>query len=84
MAQLFVVVLYLMAAAILLPLIWVLGVWLKGASSIVLPGLGLVVATPLLLMLLVAMEVSVVFVAAYCIRYMPLMRMMFDHESWPR
>ena len=51
MSQALLVILYLLAAAILVPLIGVLGFWLKGVDSIALPGLGIIVATPLLVAL---------------------------------
>ena len=78
MAKVLLVILYLIAAAILIPLIWTLGVWLKGADSIALPGLGLIIATRLLVTVLVIAEFGAIFCAAYCVRYLPTMRMLFD------
>ena len=78
MSQALLVLLYLLAAALLLPLIGALGFWLKGADSIALPGLGVIIATPLLVVVLAAAEVGVVFCAAYCVRYLPAARMLFD------
>ena len=81
MLQVISVLLYLLAAAILIPLIGALGFWLKGASSIVLPGLGVIVATPLLVAALVVAEVGAVCCAASCVRYLPVARMLFGSEG---
>ena len=81
MAQALLVLLYLIAAAMLVPLIWVLGVWLKGADSIALPGLGIIIATPLLVMVLVIAEFGTIFCAAYCVRYLPTVSMLFGAEE---
>jgi hypothetical protein len=72
------VILYLLAAVILLPLIWALGFWLKGGDIIALPGLGILIGTPLLVTVLAVAEVGVIFCAAYCLRYLPVVRMLFD------
>jgi hypothetical protein len=76
-SQALLVILYLIAAAILVPLIWVLGFWLKGADNIALPGPGLIVATPLLVAALVVAELGVIFCAAYCVRYLPTVSTLF-------
>jgi hypothetical protein len=81
MSQALLVVLYLIAAALLVPLIWVLGFWLKGADTIALPGLGIIIATPLLVTTLVLAEFGVIFCAAYCVRYLPTVSMLFDEEE---
>lgn len=78
MTQALLVILYLVAAAILIPLIGALGFWLKGADSIALPGLGILIGTPLLVTVLAVAEVGVIFCAAYCVRYLPMLRMLFD------
>jgi hypothetical protein len=78
MTQALLVILYLVAAAILIPLILALGFWLRGADSIALPGLGIIIATPLLVTALAAAEVGAIFCAAYCVRYLPAVRMLFD------
>lgn len=70
MSQALLIILYLIAAAILVPLIGVLGFWLKGTDSIVLPGLGIIIATPLLLTLLVIAELGAILCAAYYVRYL--------------
>ena len=74
-------ILYLIAAAILVPLIWVLGFWMKGADVIALPGLGIIIATPLLVSVLVIAEFGAIFCAAYCVRYLPTVRMLFADDE---
>jgi hypothetical protein len=81
MSQALLVLLYLLAAALLIPLIGALGFWLKGAGVIALPGLGILIATPLLVAALAVAEVGAVFCAAYCVRYLPVARMLFDGED---
>lgn len=81
MSQALLLLLYLLAAAILIPLIGALGFWLRGTDSIVLPGLGLIIATPLLVATLAVAEVGVVICAAYCVRYLPAARMLFGDEG---
>ena len=81
MSQALLVLLYLVAAAILIPLILALGFWLKGAGSIALPGLGVIIATPLLVAALAFVEVGAIFGAAYCVRYLPAARMLFGDED---
>jgi hypothetical protein len=81
MTQAILVLLYLLAAAILIPLIGALGFWLKGATSVVLPGLGLIIATPLLVAALAVAEAGAVFCAAYCVRRLPAPRMQFGGED---
>ena len=81
MSQAVLVLLYLLAAALLIPLILALGFWLRGAGSFALPWLGVIIATPLLVAALAVAEVGVVFCAAYCIRYLPVARMLFGGEG---
>jgi hypothetical protein len=52
----------LICAAILnlLFAIALLGLWLRGINSILLPGLGIIVATPLIVLLLLIVEVGIV------------------------
>ena len=71
MANLLLVLLILVAAVILVALIGVLGIWMKGANVIAFPGLGLLVATPLIVVLLVTIEIGVVVLAAYLMRNFP-------------
>ena len=75
MPSLLLVLLILIAAAILVALIGVLGFWMKGADVILLPGLGLLIATRLILVLLVTLEIGVVVLAAYLVRYTPIVRL---------
>jgi hypothetical protein len=75
MPSLLLVLLILIAAAILVALIGVLGFWMKGADVILLPGLGLLIATRLILVLLVILEIGVVVLAAYLVRYTPIVRL---------
>lgn len=77
MSQAVLLLLYLLSAALLIPLIGALGFWLRGADAIALPGLGVIIAAPLLVVVLAAAEVVVVFCAAYCVRYLPAARMLF-------
>jgi hypothetical protein len=81
MSQALLVLLYLLAAALLIPLIGALGFWLKGADSIALPGLGVIIATPPLVAALAVAEVGAVCCAAYCVRYLPAARMLFGGED---
>ena len=81
MSQALLIILYLIAAAILVPLIWVLGFWLKGAEYIVLPGLGIIISTPLLVTVLVIAEFGTIFCAAYRVRYVPAVSMLFNEEK---
>ena len=81
MSHVLLVILYLIAAAILVPLILALGFWLKGGDSIALPGLGVIIATPLLVTALVMAEFGAIFCAAYCVRYLPTVRMLFSAEE---
>jgi len=74
MSTLILVLLSLSAAVILVAIIGVLGFWMKGAASIVLPGLGIIVATPLLLILFIVVELILVILAAYLVRYIPIVR----------
>jgi hypothetical protein len=52
--------------------LFVIGVWMKGTSSLVFPGLGLIVATPIVLVLLLVVEIIIVFIAAYLVRLIPI------------
>ena len=81
MSQALLVILYLIAAATVVPLICVIGFWFKGADSIALPGFGIIVATPLLVTLLVIAEFGAIFCAAYCVRYFPTVSMLFGEEE---
>jgi hypothetical protein len=67
----------IIAIVILIIFIGVLGAWMKGASVLAFPGLGLLVATPLILLALLVVETFMVLVAAYLVRYIPIMQLMF-------
>jgi hypothetical protein len=54
---------------------------LKGADSIALPGPGIIIATPLLVTVLVIAEFGAIFCAAYCVRYLPAVSMLFGDEE---
>ncbi len=65
------------AVLTLIIFIGVLGIWMKGADSLAFPGLGLVVATPVVLVLLLVFESLMVLLAAYLVRFIPMMQLMF-------
>jgi hypothetical protein len=67
----------IISIVVLILFIILLGVWMKGASSVALPGLGVIVATPIVLLLLLVVEIIVVFIAAYLVRLIPLGRLLF-------
>ncbi len=50
-------------ALLALVLLVVAGGWLRGADNIALPGLGLIIATPLIMMLIAIMEILVLVAA---------------------
>jgi len=75
--QVVMLILSLIAAMIVLVcLITVLGLWMKGLSSIVFPGLGVIISTPLMFIILLCAEVIMVLLAAYAIRYLDMARML--------
>ena len=67
----------IIAIVILIIFIGVLGAWMKGADSLAFPGLGLLIATPLILVALLVSEIVMVLLAAYLVRYIPIMQLMF-------
>jgi hypothetical protein len=67
----------IIAVAILIIFIGVLGVWMKGADALAFPGLGLLVSTPLILVMLLVSEIVMVLLSAYLVRYIPIMQLMF-------
>lgn len=71
----------IISTVILILFILLLGVWMKGASSLAFPGLGLVVATPLILMLLLIAETVAVLIAAYLVRAIPIAGLLFGEPS---
>ncbi len=76
MSYLLLILSMLAALLILVLFILVLGLWMKGVSSVALPGLGLIVATPLILLLLF-LETVFVILAAYLVRLIPFARLLF-------
>jgi hypothetical protein len=68
------ILLVLIAAVVLVAIIGVLGFWMKGVGSIALPGLGIIVATPLLLILLCIVEIIFILLAAYLVRHVSIVR----------
>ena len=77
MLNLVLVLLILLATVVLVVIIGALGFWMKGADSIALPGLGIMIATPLLLPLLLVIEIVLVVLAAYLVRYISIVRELF-------
>ncbi len=77
MSYLLLILSTLVALFILVLFIFVLGLWMKGVSSMALPGLGLIVSVPLILMLLLFLETAFVLLAAYFVRLIPLARLIF-------
>lgn len=67
-------VLMLVAMLTLIPITGLLGLWMKGADNILLPGLGLIVATPILFGFFVVVEIAVILLTAYLVRYIPVVR----------
>ncbi len=64
-------VLILVDLFLLLAIIGTLGMWMKGVEMLALPGLGIIIATPLLLVLLIIIEIVLVIGTAYLVRYIP-------------
>ena len=72
MLNLALIFLTLLASVLLAALILTLGLWMRGIDSIAFPGLGLIIATPLIALALLITEAIVVALTAYLIRYVPL------------
>lgn len=72
MANLALGLLMLLAVILLVAIIGVLGLWLKGVGSIAFPGLGIIVATGLMLAFLIITEVAVIICAAFIVRSIPI------------
>jgi hypothetical protein len=74
--QVVMLILSLIAATItLVLLIAVLGLWMKGLSSIVFPGLGVIISTPLMFGILLCTEIIMVLLAAYSVSNLEVARM---------
>jgi small-conductance mechanosensitive channel len=81
--QIFLLILSLLVAiALLILLIVVLGSWMTGGCAVVFPGLGLLIATPLFFILLLVAEIVVVLLVAYLaadlVRDISVARLMTD------
>lgn len=63
------VFIFLIGLLLLLAIIGVLSLWLGGSKTVLLPGLGIIVAMPLLLALLTTVEVIVLIAAALLWRH---------------
>lgn len=72
MINLVLAVLIIIATILLIGVIGMLGLWMKGVSNILFPGLGLIVSTPLVLIFLIIVEVAVVTFAAYLVRFISI------------
>lgn len=68
MGGIILVTLILLATTILIAVVVILGLWLSGTTSIVFPGLGIIVAIPLALAFLIVLEGIIVILAAYQLR----------------
>ena len=69
--QVVMLVVSLLAAAILLIfLIVILGLWMKGVTTILLPGLGVMFSTAFLFVILLCAEIIMVLVAVYAARHL--------------
>ncbi|MBA3712411.1 MAG: hypothetical protein H0W76_08165 [Pyrinomonadaceae bacterium] len=73
----------IISSVILIFIILLLGVWMRGSSSLAFPGIGLIVSTPLVLVLLLVAETVLVLIAAYLVRVIPIARLLFGEVSEP-
>lgn len=71
MANLIFTLLVLAAAVMSLLTVGLLLAWLKGADALAFPGVGLIVATPLFILLLTACQAAVVIAAVFVARHRP-------------
>jgi hypothetical protein len=75
MENLELVLLFVISAGILAPIVFVLGLWLKSATSLAFPTLGLILPTLMIVISLTVTEVVMVVLAAYLVRNMPMVRL---------
>ena len=75
MSYLLLILATLAALFLLILFILLLGLWMRGADSLAIPGLGIIVATPLVLLSLFLLEAALVLLAAYLVRFTPLARL---------
>ncbi len=69
------VMLFMVSAAVLAPIIYFLGLWLKGVTTLAFPAFGLILPTPLIVISLIVTEVALLMLASYLIRYIPIVRL---------
>ncbi len=78
MMSLMFTLLMLVASVLLVGVTVTLGMWMRGSSAVVLPGAGLIIATPLIFFMFLIAEAIVVVLAALLVRYVPLEQLL----SW--
>lgn len=76
MASLAFALLMLAASALLIGITVTVGLWMRGASVVVFPGAGLMIATRLIFVTLLIAEAAVMVLAAWLVRYTPLGRIL--------
>jgi hypothetical protein len=59
----------IIAAIVLIAIVGVAALWLRGDTSVVFPGLGIVVSSGLVLAFLIVIEALIVMLAAYLARH---------------
>jgi hypothetical protein len=81
MVNLALVLLFVVSAGILVPIIYVSGLWLKGSTTLAFPAIGLILPTPMIVISLIVAEVVTVMLAAYLVRYVPIVRLAFGEGA---
>jgi hypothetical protein len=81
MLNLTLVLLFVVSTGILVPIIYFLGLWLKGATTLAFPALGLILPAPMIVISLIVAEVVTVMLAAYLVRYLPIIRLAFGEGA---
>jgi hypothetical protein len=81
MSYLLLILSTLAALFILVLCILVLGLWMKGVGAVALPGLGIIVGTPLMLMALLFLEIVFFLLAAYLVRFLTFARLMLGEAG---
>lgn len=77
MSYLLLILSVLAALLILILFILALGLWMNGVGALALPGLGIIVGMPLVLLALLFLEAVFVLLAAYLVRFIPFACLMF-------
>jgi hypothetical protein len=72
-------ILVIISIIVLILFIILLGVWMKGVSTLALPGLGIIISTLLVLITLLVAEILIVLIAAYVVRLIPIGRLLFGN-----